>query len=165
MRPIIPNLWINDGRIEEAVDFWVGLFDDSRVLSSLDYGPEAGEHAGEKMVVTFELLGSTFVAINGADTRFEASEAVSLAVPCDTQEEIDRVWAALTDGGTAGPCGWLSDRYGFSWQVYPAALDAYMSDPDPARVQRVVAYFMTLDGVAFSVEDLQAAYEGRAATH
>ena len=97
------------------------------------------------MAVYFELHGQTFTAINGADTRFEANEAVSLAVPCDTQEEIDRLWDALVEGGEPGPCGWLKDRYGFSWQVYPAVLDTMLADPDPEKVRRVTACFMAID--------------------
>ena len=161
MQTITPNLWINDGRIEEAVDFYVSLFDDSRITSSADYGPEAGEHAGEKMVIAFELQGRAYSAINGAGTRFEANESVSLAVPCDTQEEIDRLWDALVDGGKAGPCGWLKDRFGFSWQVFPTVLDRYLADPDPAKVQRVVACFTQVDGRAFDLAELEAAYDGR----
>lgn len=161
MQPINVNLWINDGRIEEAVDHWVSLFPDSRVVSTSSYGPDAGPLAGQPMGIGFELLGRPYTAINGGTHRFEPNESVSLAVPCDTQEEIDALWAGLTDGGKAGPCGWLSDKFGFAWQVYPAALDRYLGDADPERVQRVVAYFMTLDGVPFSVADLDAAYEGR----
>lgn len=161
MQPITPNLWINDDKTKEAVDFYVSLFDDSRIVSSTDYGPDAGELAGQPMAIAFELQGRPYVAINGAGTRFTPNESLSLAVPCDTQDEIDRLWAELTEGGGGGPCGWLSDRYGFAWQVYPAALDRYMADPDPQKVERVVAYFMKLDGVPFSVADLDAAYEGR----
>ncbi|MET0839508.1 MAG: VOC family protein, partial [Marmoricola sp.] len=142
MQQIIPNLWINDGKIEEAVDFYCSLFPDSKEVSSLDHGPDAGELAGQKMAIYFELSGQSYVAINGGDTRFEANESVSLAVPCDTQDEIDRLWAALTEGGEPGPCGWLKDRYGFSWQVYPAVLDKMMADADPERVQRVTDCFM-----------------------
>ena len=161
MQQIIPNLWINDGKIEEAVDFYCSLFEDSRVVSSSDYGPDAGDFAGQKMAVTFELLGRPYTAINGADTRFEASEAVSLAIPCDTQEEIDRLWDALVEGGEPGPCGWLKDRYGFSWQVYPAVLDKMLGDSDPERVRRVTACFMAVDKRAFRIEELEAAFEGR----
>ena len=161
MQQIIPNLWINDGKIEEAVDFYCSLFDGSRVVSSSDYGPDAGDFAGQKMAMTFELLGAPYTAINGADTRFEASEAVSLAIPCDTQEEIDRLWDALVEGGEPGPCGWLKDRYGFSWQVYPAVLDKMLSDSDADRVRRVTECFMAVDKRAFRIEELEAAFEGR----
>ena len=160
MQPLVPHLWINDGKVDEVVDFYVSLLDDSRVVARMPYGPEAGEWAGQTMAVTFELVGHTYVAINGADTRFEPNEAISLAVPCDTQEEIDRLWSGLTDGGKGGPCGWLQDRYGFSWQVYPASLDEHLASDDPERARRAVAYFMTLDGVPFVLDDLEAAVRG-----
>jgi predicted 3-demethylubiquinone-9 3-methyltransferase (glyoxalase superfamily) len=161
MQQITPNLWINDGAIEEAVDFYCSLFEDSRVLTTSEYGPDAGEYAGQKMAVTFELQGQPFTLINGGGTRFEPNEAVSLAVPCDTQEEIDRLWAALVDGGEPGPCGWLKDRFGFSWQVYPTVLDKMLADSDPDRVQRVTRCFMAIDQRAFSIEELEAAFDGR----
>ena len=161
MQQITVNLWINDGKIEEAVDFYCSLFENSRVVSSVDHGPDAGSFAGQKMAVYFELMGQSYVAINGADTRFEANESVSLAVPCDSQEEIDRLWQALVEGGQPGPCGWLKDRYGFSWQVYPASLDKMMADPDPAKVQRVTEAFMRVDGRQLDIADLEAAFEGR----
>ena len=161
MQQITPNLWINDGKIEEAVDFYCSLFESSRVVYRVDHGPDAGSYAGQKMAVCFELMGQPYVAINGADTRFEANESVSLAVPCDSQEEIDRLWQALVEGGQPGPCGWLKDRYGFSWQVYPASLVKMMADPDPAKVQRVTAAFMQVDGRQLDIADLEAAFEGR----
>ena len=161
MSRIIPNLWINDGKIEEAVDFWVGVFDDSRIVSSSDYGPDAGQWAGQKMAINFELRGDSFTAINGGDTSFTPTEAVSLAVPCETQDEIDHQWKGLCDGGEPGPCGWLKDRYGFSWQVYPTELDQMLQDSDPAKVRRVTECFMAVNGRAFEIEELRAAYEGR----
>lgn len=161
MQQIIPNLWVNDGKIEERVEFYVSLFEDSAILYTNDYGPEAGDWEGQPMAVYFTLMGRTYVGINGADTRFEPNESISLAVPCDTQEEIDRLWAALTDGGVPGQCGWLQDRYGMSWQVYPAVLDKMMMDPDPERVRRVVSHFMGIEGRAFDIEALQAIYDGR----
>jgi predicted 3-demethylubiquinone-9 3-methyltransferase (glyoxalase superfamily) len=161
MQQIVPNLWINDGKIEEAVAFYCSLFENSSVTGSTEYGPEAGEYAGQKMGIYFELMGQPYVAINGAHTRFEANESISLAIPCDTQDEIDRLWEALAEGGQPGPCGWLKDRYGFSWQVYPTALDKMLSDSDPERVQRVTACFMAVDKRAFRIEELEAAFEGR----
>jgi predicted 3-demethylubiquinone-9 3-methyltransferase (glyoxalase superfamily) len=161
MQQIIPNLWINDGLVEEAVDFYCSLFEDSRIVSTTDYGPEAGAYAGQKMAIYFELMGRSYVAINGADTRFEPNESVSLAVPCDTQEEIDRLWDALVEGGEPSMCGWLKDRYGFSWQVYPAVLDKMMTDADPEKVRRVTAAFMQVDRRAFRIEEIEAAFEGR----
>ncbi|MET0838907.1 MAG: VOC family protein [Marmoricola sp.] len=161
MQQIIPNLWINDGKVSEAVDFYVGLFEDSRIVSSTNYGPEAGDWAGKPMAVYFELMGRTYAAINGADTRFEANESFSLAIPCDDQEEIDRLWDALVEGGEPSMCGWLKDRYGFSWQVYPAVLDTMLFDADQEKVQRVTAAVMKVDRRAFDIAELEDAFEGR----
>ncbi len=161
MQKIVPNLWINDGLIEEAVDFYCSLFEDSRIVSSSEHGPDAGELAGQKMAINFELLGVPYAAINGGSTRFEANESVSLAVPCDSQEEIDRLWDALVEGGEPGPCGWLKDRYGFSWQIFPSVLDKMITDDDPEKVQRAVACFMAIDKRAFDIAELEAAFEGR----
>jgi predicted 3-demethylubiquinone-9 3-methyltransferase (glyoxalase superfamily) len=161
MQQITPNFWINDGKIDEAVDFYCSLFENSRVLSSSDYGPDAGDLAGQKMVINFELQGKPYAAINGGDTRFEANESLSLAIPCDTQEEIDRLWEALVEGGEPSMCGWLKDRYGFSWQVYPASLDKMIADADPEKVRRVTAAFMQVDRRAFDIAELEDAFEGR----
>jgi predicted 3-demethylubiquinone-9 3-methyltransferase (glyoxalase superfamily) len=160
VQTFIPNLWVNDGKIDEAVEHWCSVFPDSRVVGTTSYGEDAGEWAGTTMAAYFELHGQTFVAINGAGTSFTPSEAVSLAVPCDSQEEIDAVWEGLADGGQPGPCGWLKDRYGFSWQVYPTRLDEMMRDPDKQAVARVTACFMKVDGVPLSLADLEAAYAG-----
>jgi predicted 3-demethylubiquinone-9 3-methyltransferase (glyoxalase superfamily) len=162
MRQITPNFWINDGKIEEAVEFYCSLFEDSRVTGSSDYGPDAGEFAGQKMAIQFELQGMPYCAINGADTRFESNESVSFAVPCEDQAEIDRLWAALVEGGEPSACGWLKDRYGFSWQVFPESLDRMLADSDPDKVRRVTAAFMAVNGRKFEIEELEAAFEGRA---
>jgi len=161
MQQITPNLWINDGKIEEAVEFYCSLLENSRIVSSIDHGPDSGEYAGQKMAVNFELQGQPYTAINGADIRFEANESVSFAIPCDTQEEIDRLWDALVEGGQPGPCGWLKDRYGFSWQVYPAVLDKMLTDSDPEKVRRVTACFMAIDKRAFRIDEIEAAFDGR----
>jgi predicted 3-demethylubiquinone-9 3-methyltransferase (glyoxalase superfamily) len=161
VQQITRHLWINDGKIQEAVDFYCSLFQDSGALGSTTYGPDAGEWAGRTMAIQFELQGRPYVAINGAGMRFEANESVSLAIPCDTQDEIDRLWDALVEGGQPGPCGWLKDRYGFSWLVYPAVLDTMLADPDPERVQRVTRCFMAIDQRAFRIEELEAAFDGR----
>jgi predicted 3-demethylubiquinone-9 3-methyltransferase (glyoxalase superfamily) len=161
MDTITPTFWINDGRIEEAVDFYCSLFENSRITGSNDYGPDAGDFAGQKMVVRFELQGQPYVAINGAGTTFTPNESVSFAVGCDSQDEVDRLWTALADGGEPGPCGWIKDRYGFSWQVTPNALYKMLDDPDPEKVQRVTTAFMQVDGRQFDIAELEAAFEGR----
>ena len=161
MQPIIPNLWINDGKVEEAVDFYCSLFEDSRIVWSTDYGPDAGDFAGQTMAIYFELMGRQYAAINGGGTNFEANESFSLAVPCDTQEEIDHLWTSLVAGGEPSMCGWLKDRYGFSWQVYPSVLDKMLADPDPEKVRRATRSFMQVDRRAFDIAELEAAFEGQ----
>ena len=160
MPEISTTLWVNDGRVEEAAEFYCSLFADSRITGSNDYGPDAGEYAGQKMVVRFELMGQSYVALNGGATRFTPNESVSFAVGCEDQEEVDRLWDALVEGGEPGPCGWLKDRFGFSWQVTPTALYRMLDDPDPEKVQRVTAAFMQVDGRAFDIAELESAYAG-----
>jgi predicted 3-demethylubiquinone-9 3-methyltransferase (glyoxalase superfamily) len=161
MDQITTTLWINDGKVEEAADFYCSLFEDSTITGSNDYGPDAGEYAGQKVVVRFELQGKPYVALNGGDTRFTPNESVSFAVGCDTQEEVDRLWGALVEGGEPSACGWLKDRFGFSWQVTPTALYKMLDDPDPEKVQRVTACFMKVYGRQFDIAELEAAFEGR----
>ena len=160
MQEITPTLWISDD-MDEAAEFYCSLFEDSRVTGSNDYGPDAGEYAGKKIVIRLELQGQPYILLNGGETRFTPNESVSFAAGCDSQDEVDRLWAALEQGGEPGPCGWIKDRYGFSWQVYPAVLDTMMADPDPDKVQRAVACFMAIDQRAFDIAELEAAFEGR----
>lgn len=135
MRPIVPNLWF-DTEAEEAVAFYVGLFPDSRVVTTVPYGPEGPGPEGSTMLVVFELNGQRFTAINGGP-QFPFTEAVSFEIPCADQDEVDRLWAALTaDGGEEGQCGWCKDRYGLSWQVVPDGLEELMRSGDPERVRR-----------------------------
>jgi predicted 3-demethylubiquinone-9 3-methyltransferase (glyoxalase superfamily) len=160
MEQIAPTLWIND-KLEEAAEFYCSLFRDSRVTGSNDYGPDAGPYAGQKMVIRLELQGQPYVLLNGGDTRFTPNESISFAVGCDSQEEVDRLWEALVPGGEPGPCGWIKDRYGFSWQVTPSVLSKMLDDSDPEKVQRVTAAFMQVDGRRFDIAELEAAFEGR----
>ena len=132
MQPITPNLWF-DGNAEEAARFYVSVFPDSRMLGVQRYTEAGPGPAGTAVSVEFELRGQRFTGINGGP-MFTFSEAVSFVVACDDQEEADHYWAALTaDGGLEGQCGWLKDRFGLSWQVYPSALGALLGDPDPVR--------------------------------
>jgi len=130
MPAISPFLWF-DQQAEEAAHFYVSIFPNSRVVSTM--------HAqGQVLGVTFELDGRTVMALNGGP-RFKFTEAISLFVSCDSQEEIDRYWdQLLAGGGEPSMCGWLKDRYGLSWQVVPSALGAMMGDADPQRGQRVM---------------------------
>ncbi|RLV48689.1 VOC family protein [Nocardioides mangrovicus] len=160
MKTIVPNLWFDDNA-EEAIAFYVSLVDNSRVTRTTkleNVGPEGDDTV---TYVEFELNGQPYGAINGGP-QFTFNEALSLELPCETQDEIDRVWAALSEGGEPGPCGWIKDRYGLSWQVTPAALGDMLTDPDADKVRRATAYFMGLDGVPFDLADLEAAFEGAA---
>ena len=136
MQKITPCLWF-DTEGEEAANFYTSVFKNSRILNVSRYGEAGPRPAGTVMTVDFELDGQEFVALNGGP-EFTFNEAVSFQVNCTTQEEVDEYWSRLTDGGEPGPCGWLKDRYGVSWQIVPTALNELLSDPDPARAQRAM---------------------------
>jgi predicted 3-demethylubiquinone-9 3-methyltransferase (glyoxalase superfamily) len=136
MRPIIPNLWF-DTEAEQAAQFYVSVFPDSRILGSTRYPEGAPGPTGSVMTVEFELDGQRFVGINGGP-QFPFTEAVSFQITCETQDEVDRYWEALTDGGEESVCGWLKDRYGLSWQVVPTGMEELFADPDPQRAQRAM---------------------------
>jgi predicted 3-demethylubiquinone-9 3-methyltransferase (glyoxalase superfamily) len=134
---IAPCLWFN-GEAEEAAKFYVSLFPDSAILSVSHYGDGAPFPAGTAMMVEFQLAGQRIQALNGGP-QFTFSEAVSLSIDCKDAAEVDRYWNALGgDGGEEGPCGWLKDRFGVSWQVVPAGLGDLIADPDPARARRAL---------------------------
>ncbi|MGZ4590576.1 MAG: VOC family protein, partial [Actinomycetes bacterium] len=128
MQRITPCLWF-DTEGEEAATFYTSVFKNSRILSVTRYGEAGPRPAGLVLTVTFELDGQEFVALNGGP-EFTFNEAVSLQVRCDAQAEVDEYWARLTEGGQEGPCGWLKDKYGVSWQVVPTELTALLNDPD-----------------------------------
>jgi len=134
---ITPCLWF-DEQGEEAANFYTGIFENSRILHVSRYGSAGPRPEGMVMMVSFELDGQEFLALNGGP-EFTFDEAVSFQVNCDTQEEIDRFWTALSDGGEEGPCGWLKDKFGLSWQIVPATLMMEtLRDPDTEKVQRVM---------------------------
>jgi predicted 3-demethylubiquinone-9 3-methyltransferase (glyoxalase superfamily) len=142
MTRITPCLWF-DTEGEEAATFYVSLFKNSRTTDVSRYGEAGPRPAGTVMVVSFELDGQPFTALNGGP-EFTFDEAISFQIDCQSQEEVDYYWGALTEGGEEGPCGWLKDRYGVSWQVVPSALIALIQDPDPGRSQRAMAAMMTM---------------------
>ena len=142
MTRITPCLWF-DTEGEEAATFYVSLFKNSRITEVSRYGEAGPRPAGTVMVVSFELDGQPFTALNGGP-EFTFSEAISFQIDCQSQEEVDYYWDGLTAGGEEGPCGWLKDRYGVSWQVVPSALIALLQDPDPGRSQRAMAAMMTM---------------------
>jgi len=132
---IAPCLWF-DTQAEDAARFYVSVFKNSRIGKVSHYGKEGFEihhrPAGSVMVVEFEIEGQRFVALNGGP-QFKFSEAVSFQIPCETQKEIDYYVDRLSEGGEIGPCGWLKDKFGLSWQIFPTSLPAMMSDPDTAK--------------------------------
>jgi predicted 3-demethylubiquinone-9 3-methyltransferase (glyoxalase superfamily) len=137
MPEITPNLWF-DTQAEEAAAFYVSVFPNSRVTAVTHYTEAGPRPAGTVMTVEFELDGRRFVGINGGP-EFTFDEAVSFQIDCEDQAEIDRYWAALlAGGGQEGPCGWLKDRFGLSWQVVPKGMHAFFADPDTARVNRAM---------------------------
>lgn len=157
MTSISTCLWFAD-EAEEAARFYVSLFPGSRVGSVSRYGEGAPLPAGTALMVEFELAGRGFQALNGA-SGVPFTDAVSISVQLDTQDEVDEVWERLTsDGGEPGRCGWLTDRYGVSWQVVPAELAALMSDPDEERVGRVVQALLAMSRI--SVPELRRAADG-----
>jgi predicted 3-demethylubiquinone-9 3-methyltransferase (glyoxalase superfamily) len=133
---ITPNLWF-DTEAREAADFYVSVFKHSRIVNVTHYTEAGPREAGMVMTVEFELDGQRFVAINGGP-EFTFNEAVSLEITCETQEEVDYYWDRLTAGGEEGPCGWLKDRYGVSWQVTPTGMEELFADPDPKRAERAM---------------------------
>jgi predicted 3-demethylubiquinone-9 3-methyltransferase (glyoxalase superfamily) len=134
MQNIITCLWFDtDG--EDAANFYVSLFKNSRILSVSHYGEAGPRPAGMVMTVSFELDGKEFLALNGGP-EYRFTEAVSFQIMCEDQDEVDFFWGSLAEGGEEGPCGWLKDRYGVSWQVVPTALPELLGDPDAARAQR-----------------------------
>jgi predicted 3-demethylubiquinone-9 3-methyltransferase (glyoxalase superfamily) len=159
---INPCLWF-DGQGEEAARFYTGIFKNSRIVNIGRYG-EAGYEvhrrpAGSVMIVEFELDGQRFTALNGGP-QFKFNESVSFQVMCDTQEEVDHYWDKLTEGGDpkAQQCGWLKDKYGLSWQVVPTAVTKLMSDPDPAKSNRVMTAVLKMKKI--DIGELQRAHAG-----
>jgi predicted 3-demethylubiquinone-9 3-methyltransferase (glyoxalase superfamily) len=145
MQKITTFLWF-DHEAEEAAEFYVSVFsgrpgaaagESSKVLDVSRYGESGPGEPGSAMTVSFRLEGQEFIALNG-DPQFPFTEAVSLYVSCESQEEVDDLWTKLTDGGEESMCGWLKDRYGLSWQIIPTQLIELMGDPDPAKAQAVV---------------------------
>jgi predicted 3-demethylubiquinone-9 3-methyltransferase (glyoxalase superfamily) len=136
MQTITPCLWF-DTQGEEAANFYTSVFKNSRILGVSRYGEAGPRPAGTVMTVAFELDGQEFVALNGGP-EYQFTEAVSFQVNCADQAEVDEYWARLTEGGEPGPCGWLKDRYGVSWQIIPRELSTLLNDPDQGRAQRAM---------------------------
>ena len=142
MPKITPCLWF-DTQGEEAAEFYTSIFPNSRIVDIAHYGEAGPRDAGTVMVVKFELDGQEFVALNGGP-EFTFDEAISFQIDCADQEEVDRYSEALTDGGEQGPCGWVKDRFGLSWQVVPKRMIELLSDPDEAKAQRAMAAMLEM---------------------
>ncbi|HEX2087891.1 MAG TPA: VOC family protein [Solirubrobacteraceae bacterium] len=157
---ITPNLWF-DTEAEEAAEFYTSVFPDSRIVSVARYTEAGPRPAGTVMTVEWELDGQRFIGINGGP-QFTFTEAVSFMITCDTQEEIDHYWARLSEGGEEGPCGWLKDRYGLSWQVVPKGMDELFASDDPQRATRAMEAMLKMSKL--DIATLRAAADGVAAS-
>jgi len=153
MQKIMPCLWFDD-QADEAARFYTSIFKNSRIDTVSHYGEGGPRPKGSVMTVKFQLDGQEFLALNGGPL-FKFTEAVSFIVNCETQEEVDRLWAKLSEGGEEVQCGWLKDRYGLSWQIVPTILAELIGDPDPARASRVFQAMMGMKKL--DIKGLQAA--------
>ena len=142
MNEITPCLWF-DTEGEEAAKLYTSVFPNSKILDVAHYGESGPRAAGTVMTVSFELEGQKFLALNGGPD-FKFSEAISFQVSCETQDEVDMFWNKLSEGGEEGPCGWLKDRFGLSWQIVPTALPRLLGDPDQEKAQRVMAAMLKM---------------------
>lgn len=160
MQKITPFIWFND-QADEAATFYVSLFNNSRVTKRTRYGDEgavvSGRPAGSIMTVEFQLEGQKFVALNGGPC-FVLNSAISFVVDCTTQEEVDRLWEELAAGGQIQQCGWLTDRFGVTWQIVPRVLNEMLTDQDPAKANRVMRAMLPMKKL--DIAALQAAYNG-----
>jgi predicted 3-demethylubiquinone-9 3-methyltransferase (glyoxalase superfamily) len=139
---ITPNLWF-DTEAEDAASFYVSIFKNSRIVNVTHYTEGAPREAGMVMTVEFELDGQRIVAINGGP-EFTFDEAISLDISCESQDEVDYYWEKLTEHGEEGPCGWLKDKFGLSWQVTPAGMTELFSDADPERARRAMEAMLAM---------------------
>jgi predicted 3-demethylubiquinone-9 3-methyltransferase (glyoxalase superfamily) len=156
MTDITPCMWF-DTEAEDAANFYVSLFKDSRIVDVSYYGDAGPRPAGLALMVEFELEGQRYQALNGGP-EYQLSEAFSLSISCVGQEEVDYFWNALSEGGEEGPCGWVKDRFGLYWQVVPTALNELLSDPDPERAQRAMAAMLQMTKI--DVAALEKAADG-----
>ncbi|HKD34149.1 MAG TPA: VOC family protein [Gaiellaceae bacterium] len=153
MQKLTPCLWF-DTEGEDAATFYTSVFPNSRIVSTAYYGSAGPRPEGTVMTVEFELDGLRFVALNGGPD-FAFSEAISFQVDCGTQEEVDEYWSKLSEGGEEGPCGWLKDKFGLSWQIVPNVLPRLLGDPDKEKAQRVMAAMLKMRKI--QIDELEAA--------
>ncbi|WP_406112709.1 VOC family protein [Streptomyces sp. NBC_01014] len=156
MPRITPNLWF-DTNGEEAAKFYVSVFPNSEIKSITRYGEAGPRPAGTVLTVQFSLDGQEYIAINGGP-EFTFDEAISFLVNCADQEEVDYYWDKLSEGGEEGPCGWLKDKYGLSWQIAPGGMEELLNDPDPARGQRAMKAMLGMKKIDLAA--IRAAADG-----
>jgi predicted 3-demethylubiquinone-9 3-methyltransferase (glyoxalase superfamily) len=155
MQKITPFLWFDD-RAEEAMNFYTAIFRNSKIVNVTRYGEAGPGPKGTVMIGTFQLEGQVLMALNGGPA-FKFTEAISLFVNCETQQEVDELWEKLSEGGKEGLCGWLKDKFGLSWQIVPTALGKMLSDPDPVKSQRVMKAMLQMKKI--DIDGLKKAYE------
>jgi predicted 3-demethylubiquinone-9 3-methyltransferase (glyoxalase superfamily) len=153
MAKLTPCLWF-DNEGEEAAKLYTSIFPNSKIVKVTRYGSAGPRPEGTVMTVDFELDGQPFVALNGGP-QFSFNEAVSFQISCNDQDEVDSYWSKLTEGGEEGPCGWLKDRFGLSWQVIPTALSELLNDPDKEKAQRVMAAMLEMHKI--EIDELERA--------
>ena len=156
MQKITPFLWF-DGKAEEAMNFYVSIFKNSKVVSVTRYGEAGPGPTGTVMSATFQLEGQEFYALNGGP-QFTFTPAISLFINCKTQEEVDELWEKLSEGGRTDKCGWLQDKFGLSWQVIPTVLGELLRDKDPQKSKRVMQAMLKMTKI--DIKKLKQAYEG-----
>jgi len=154
-KTITPFLWF-DTEAEDAAEFYTSVFPSSKIGHISRYGSAGPRPEGMVMTVSFELNGQEFVALNGG-SNFTFNEAVSFKVACEDQDEVDSYWSALSEGGEEGPCGWLKDRFGLSWQIVPTRLEELLSDPDRERAQRAMEAMLKMGKI--EIAELERAAE------
>ena len=155
MQKITPFLWY-DGRAEEAANFYVSIFKNSRIGDLMRYGDAGPGPKGSVMSVNFQLEGQDFIALNGGP-QFTFSPAISFFVTCQTQEEVDQLWAKLSEGGKNHHCGWIQDKFGVSWQIIPSALGTMLRDKDPKKAKKVMQAMLQMDKI--DIKRLKEAYD------
>lgn len=155
MQKIVPFLWF-DGKAEEAMNFYVSIFKNSKVLSVTRYGPAGPGPKGTVMSATFQLEGQQFYALNGGP-QFKFTPAISLFVNCQTQQEVDDLWKKLSAGGREDQCGWLQDKYGLSWQIIPTVLGEMLGDKDAGKAERVMRAMLQMKKI--DIKGLRQAYD------
>ena len=155
MQKIIPFLWF-DGKAEEAMNFYISIFKNSKLINLKRYGESESGQEGSVMSVTFQLDGQEFIALNGGP-QFKFTPAISFFVNCETQIEVDELWEKLSIGGEAQGPGWVKDKYGVSWQIVPTVLDEMLNDPDPVKSQRVMKAMLQMSKLDLS--KLKKAYK------